>query len=318
MIESALLVHYITIGATVALPAACVGLGQGYSAKAFFVALNQQPAARDTLTRLFLIGMALAETAAILSVVVGMMLFMSPTPSEFGVIAQIGAAIAIAIPAIFVGLFSSLPTRAAFFAIARQPLMGQQIMNLMLISLSILQTSVIFGLIISWLIQQQILNVTLMAESLKLLAAGLALAIGSIGPTIGLAIFAQQSCKSCGSNPAAYNSILSFTFLSQAIIETPILFSLVVALFVFFTGLPTEVNWHTGIVYIAAACTVASTTFGTGISSGYTARAACKSIGNNIDQYLMLSRASIIAQTLIDTTAIYGLIVALLMILSLT
>lgn len=318
MIEPISLIHYITIGITVALPSLGVAIGQALASKMVIRAINKQPAAHNELSRVFFISMALSETAAVLSTLMGVILVLGPVTNSFGVIAQLGASLAITIPAFVVGIASAAPSSQAFKAIARQPLFGKKIMNLVLISQAILQTPVVFGLVIGWIIQQQIAHVITIAEALKLCASGITLALGSIGPTIGIAYFAQQACKSAGTNRAAYNEILSFTFLSQAMIETPILFSLVVSLMLAFVSVPTTAGLFTGIVYLLAAFTVGCSTLGTGISSGRVARAACEQIGKNVQLYSTLSRASILGQTLIDTNAIYGLIIALLMIFTLT
>lgn len=313
MIHTAL-AHYLTISATITLPALSVGLGQGLASKSLIKALDRQPAAHNGLNRIFIIAMAFTETAAILAVLMAVILLMKPLPSELTIIAQYGAAAAVVIPAFVVGLASVKALSSLFHALARQPLFDRKVLNLLLITQAIIQTPVIFGLVIGWLILQQATTITTSLEAFKLCAAGIALAIGSIGPTIGLASFAAQAGKSIGINRHAFDKILSFTFLSQAMIETPILFSLVTSLLLLFTSIPVNTGPSKSVAYLAAAFTIGFTTFGTGIASGKTARMACKKIGENDEHYSFLSRISLLSQTLIDTNAIYGLIIVLFLI----
>lgn len=318
MIELIQSINFLTVGLTVALPVLGVAIGQAIASKAVIEAINEQPSAHAELSRLFFIAMALSETAAVLSTLMGVLLVIKPITNQFDAVAQIGASIAITIPAFITGIASGFPSRAAFKAIARQPLFGKKIMNLLLISQAIIQTPVVFGLVIGSIIQQQIGSIITLAEALKLCASGISLALGAIGPTVGIAYFAQQAAQSVGKNRSAYNEILSFTFLSQAMIETPILFSLVISLMLAFISTSATAGTLQGLIYILAAFTMGFATLGTGISSGRVAHAACKEIGKNVKYYTVLSRTSILGQTLIDTNAIYGLIIALLMIFTLT
>ena len=65
---------------------------------------------------------------------------------------------------------------------------------------------------------------------------------------------------------------------------------------------------------LAAGLCTGIGTFGPGISSGKTASAACHQIAVNPEHHGMLSKVSIFAQGLIDTSAIYALLISLLLI----
>ncbi|MBN2267264.1 MAG: hypothetical protein JW725_02885 [Candidatus Babeliaceae bacterium] len=314
--HNAQLIHFSAIGITVVLPIIGVAVGQGFASSMATKALNAQPAAHGAINRLFMVALALTETAAILSTLMAAVMFMNPSSTTGSSLAHIGSAIALAIPAAFIGGISAYPIQAALKSASRQPLISNKIFNLLLLSISMAQTPVIFGLVTGWLLIQQAGEFTGMANGLRLLASGLALGLGSIGPSAGLAIFGKQACDGVGKNREAYDHILSFTFISQAIIETPILLSLVVAMLLLFFGiLPPEAPLTDGFVCIAAALAGGFTTFGVGLSSGRTARAACKGFVENLEQYPMISRTSLLAQTLIDTNAVYGLIVAIMLIM---
>ncbi len=286
-----------------------VALGQGKIGSHFLTALNFQPRAHGTLQRIMLISLAIIETGGILSLVMWGTLLGKDITSWLDACPYIGVVFAMGVPGFITGYRSYKPIKEAFMATARQPNIGQSTLNLLLLLLSFIQTPLIFGTIISWfLIAQPVPTYT--ADALRLLAAGGTLGLGAAGPIIGLTNFASQAFHTIGRHRARYNDIVSFTFMSQAIIETPILFALVISLFLVFVIQPSPQASHAGIVYLLAMACIAGTTLGAGLSSSKTATTSCKSIGNYPESYRPLVRTSILAQTLIDTTVIYGLIIA--------
>jgi len=154
-------------------------------------------------------------------------------------------------------------------------------------------------------------------ESIRLIASGLAIGLGGIGPSIGLALFAQQACQSVGINPHAYAQLFSFTLISQTVIETPIIFSFVVSLALLFVGsIPGSdaMAFLQALIYIAAALSIGLGTYGVGISSGKTAATACHQIALRPDMYDVISRVSLLAQGLIETGVIYAILISFILI----
>ena len=148
--------HYSTIALTVGITSIGVGIGEGLSSHAALQAIDIQPHARADITKAAIMGMALIETAAIMSTFVAILLIMPhiigaryiAQPFYTG-IAQFGIAFAICIPGFVIGIVSSLPTRAACIAIARQPFFSQTIVRFMLMTQSLIQTPIIFVLIVA-------------------------------------------------------------------------------------------------------------------------------------------------------------------------
>ncbi len=316
MTEFSEFIHYGAIALTIAINAIGVGIGQGLTSSAALDAINQQPSARPGIFNAAILGIALIETAAVFGTFISfLLLFGAHKAHSIHVgIAEIGIVLAICLPGFVLGIASAMPARAACFAIARQPFFAQQILRFMLITLSLIQTPIIFGLIVALFIRGQAADVHTMRESLRLLASGLCIGLGSIGPAIGLALFAQQACKSLGMNRKAYNKLLSFTLISEAIIETPIIFALVISSsLLFIVPRLEQENLLDGIVMIAAALCTGIGTIGPGISSGKTATAACHQIALDPEIYGILSRVSMFAQGLIETTAIYAILISFLL-----
>ena len=317
MLELTELSYYATVALTVALNAIGVGIGQGLTTSSAISCMNRQPAARDGIAKTAVLGMALIETSAIMGTFVSMMLLFGPqqaTRTVYVCCSQLGIAFAMCLSGVTIGIASSLPTRAACLAIARQPFFAQRILRFMLISLSLIQTPIIFGLIVALVIQGQLPNAVTMRESIRLLSSGLCIGLGSVGPSIGLALFAQAACTSIGLNRKAYGKLLSFTFVSQAMIETPIIFSLIISIILLFVIQPTRYeNLIDTVVFFSAALCTSVGTIGPGISSGRSAASACRQIALNPSLHTIVSRVSMFAQGLIETCAIYPVLVSLLL-----
>ena len=71
-------------------------------------------------------------------------------------------------------------------------------------------------------------------EATRLLAAGLAIGLGAIGPGIGLGILSGKAAEAVGRNPEAMGKIQSVFILGLAFTEAVAIYALVIALIVRF------------------------------------------------------------------------------------
>jgi F-type H+-transporting ATPase subunit c len=303
---------YLIASLTIIVSAISVGFSQGLTNKAAFKAIDIQPNIKDKISNLALLSSALIETAAIVSVFIALILLfetdqvLNPFYSD---LAKIGIGFAIICSSMTIGLVSSWPAQEACYTTARQPFHAQWIFNFTLIVLSIIQTPLILAFIVALFIKAQSTLSNSLEDSLRLIGAGVSIGIGCIGPALGLAHFARTAIRGIGSNRNASGRILTFTFVSQAIIESPIIFALVTSLFLLLAGTPKTPM--AGIAMLMAGITTGLGMFGPGLSSGRTAASACKEIAANPENYSALARTSIFAQGVIDTAAIYVLLIAL-------
>ena len=199
-------------------------------------------------------------------------------------------------------------------AIARQPFFSAKISRFMLICQSVIQTPIIFGFIIALLIKTSSTACTNAMDSLRFVATGAAVGLSSLGPIIGMATFAKTACHGLGINRECYTPLLTLTFISNAIIETPIILSLVVALVILAETVDPN-NILDGIRVASSALCIGIGTFGPGISSGRSSAVACREITKNPTIYGTLSKVSLFAQGLIDTCAIYAFLISLMIVL---
>ena len=71
-------------------------------------------------------------------------------------------------------------------------------------------------------------------EAIKLLAAGLAMGFGAIGPGIGIGLLVFGAMNALGRNPEARGSIMTFMILGIALTEAVAIYALVVAIVLIF------------------------------------------------------------------------------------
>ena len=315
---NAALMHYATVAFTVAITAIGVGIGQGITSSAAIEGINRQPSAQNDIMKTAILAIALIETAAVMGTFISFLLLLNTRTaahSLYSGVAELGIAAAISFSGCVLGLVSAFPARAACLSVARQPFFSQMIVRFMMISLSLLQTPIIFGLIIALFIHNQVPDVVTWRDSFRLLASGLCMGLGSIGPAIGLALFARTACEGIGINRKAYTQLFSFTLISQAIIETPIIFSLIISIALLFLVPPmVGEDMIDGMALLAAGLCTGIGTFGPGLSSGRTAMAACEQIAIDPSRHGTLSRLSMFAQGLIETSAIYAVLISFLLI----
>jgi F-type H+-transporting ATPase subunit c len=72
------------------------------------------------------------------------------------------------------------------------------------------------------------------ADTFKLLAAGLAMGLGAIGPGIGIGILVMGALQSIARNPEASGEIQTNMFIGIAFAEAVAIYALVVALILLF------------------------------------------------------------------------------------
>jgi len=72
------------------------------------------------------------------------------------------------------------------------------------------------------------------AESMKLIAAAVAIGVGAVGPAIAIGNLAGKAMESIGRNPEASSKIQSSMILAIAFTEAIAVYALVVALIILF------------------------------------------------------------------------------------
>ncbi|MFA5075281.1 MAG: ATP synthase F0 subunit C [Candidatus Babeliales bacterium] len=305
--------HYCAVGITVALGSIGTGIGQGIGAFSAINALSRQKSGRDNIFRAMVIGLAFVESGIILALVISLiMLFGGGIKITMPIaIAEIGIALAIGVAATAISIGSSFAVKSACTSMSVQPFFSQKILTLMLLSQSIIEAPVVFAFIISLIIRTNFSPTLTIFEGVKLLAAGLCITLGCLGPCIGQGIFANSSCRAAGLNKNAYNKIFTFSIINQAVIETPLIFCLLISVFIIFLPVPILNPFTSTINFLVAGITIGMGALGTSTSAGLVASKSCYQIALEPENYSILFRTTILAQAFIESNAIYALLIAI-------
>jgi len=310
--------HYGSVSCIVAVSSFSVSIGECLATLSALNAIERQPGARSDILRAHILGAALIEGSAIFGLLIAILLI-GWTPSGAillrSAIAETGICIAMSITCGVLGIVSGFPITTACTSIARQPFMSQKIVSFMIMTQALIQTPLISALLVSTFITLQIPALQSDLDGVRLLAVGIAIGLGCIGPTIGLALCAKNALRAISVSKKLYNKILSFTLLSEAIIETPIIFSLITSFLILFLVHPLS-----GDDIIRAVALISATlcsgigTFGSGIASGNTAKNAITALAHNPDIHGQITKMSFLTQGIIETSVIYATLIAIALI----
>ncbi len=147
------------------------------------------------------------------------------------------------------------------------------------------------------------------------IGAGLAM-IAGIGPGIGQGFAAGKAAEAMGKNPEHGGKPATLVMLlGAAVAETSGIFSLVVAIIMLFAN---PLVARTDVAIILAACSLGAglamiAGIGPGIGQGYAAGKAAEAVGKRPKLQSAIVRTMLLGQAVAQTTGIYALIIALLL-----
>lgn len=311
--------HFVLPSLIIGINAITNGIGQGLAAVAGLNAINTQPSSKDDISDTLLLGLALMETGGVLCLIAclyvfrGFENFIFDNPYPY--YAEIGIALLFILTSGPVSIISAFPVKGACESIVRQPFFAGKIKTLMLINQTFLQAPIIFAFLLMLFAKPFIVNITTYAQALQIISAGIAFGVGSLGPIIGLGIFTTAVCKYIGKNRNAYKSLLFFTFASEAVISSSIIFALIVALFILRMVCTPFHEELSGMHFLAASLAIGFSTLGVGISTGNISAQGAQEIVANADNSSNIMKFSLLSQAMVETCTLYGLTIALMILL---
>lgn len=146
------------------------------------------------------------------------------------------------------------------------------------------------------------------------IGAGIAM-IAGIGPGIGQGFAAGKAAEAAGNNPEGARPATIVMLLGSAVAETSGIFSLVIAIIMLFAN-PLVSREGMGIILAASAlgaglAMVAG--IGPGIGQGYAAGKSAEAVGKRPKLQSAVVRTMLLGQAVAQTTGIYALIIALVL-----
>jgi ATP synthase F0 subunit c len=214
------------------------GIGSGYSGKEACLGMARQPEASGQLTTTMLIGSAVCQTPAIFAIVVSLMLIFvnfGGAPLYPAWAAMIGAGLSTGLAAIGSGYGGGLAAGASCEGISRNPDSMGNVLTTMLVGQAVAQTASIFGLLVSFILMfKSYTETTTISASMALLAAGLSMGFGGIGPGIGNGMAAESAVKWVARNLEHAGDLMRTMLVGQAVSQSTAIYAMVVSLVLIF------------------------------------------------------------------------------------
>jgi len=172
----------------------------------------------------------------------------------------------------------------------------------------------ILKVIIEWFSKQDPRSVVLAASAL---GAGLAM-IAGIGPGIGQGFAAGKGAEAVARNPKNNKSSTMVMLLGAAVAETSGILALVVAIILMFANpLVGKVAFNAYDLVLVGAAIGAGLSMiagiGPGIGQGYAAGKGAEGVGRQPEAQGDIVRTMLLGAAVAETTGIYGLIIALIL-----
>jgi ATP synthase F0 subunit c len=213
------------------------------------------------------------------------------------------------------GVGSGFPAAQACVGMARQPQATGALTNTMILGAAICQSPAIFSLVVALMLMfldfgDRAIN----PNAFALMGAGFATGLASIGSGTGQGLTAGGACEAIARQPTTSGRITASMLIGQAVAETPAIFGLLISVLLMFRVYPEATGIITAVALLAAGMCQGFGGIGPGIGNGLTAQYAISWMGRREEAGAVLTRTMLIGQAVSQSTAIYAMVIALVLI----
>ena len=311
------LAAYIGGGLAMGLGAIGAAIGEGYTAAQANLAVSRDPKNSGEIFKNMLVGQAVAESASIFALVIAiLLLFLDvPVPTLLKAAALFGAGISMGFGAIGSGIGSGYPGGKACAGIARQPAVASQLTTNMLIGSAVCQTPAIFSMVVALMLMFiNFGNAPLFPTWAAYLGAGISMGLAAIGSGYGGGLAAGASCEGIARQPKTAANVTTIMLVGQAVSQTPAIFGLLVSFILMFKSFPESTALNASMALLGAGICMGFGGIGPGLGNGMTAEGAVKWVARNVEHAGDLMRIMLVGQAVSQSTAIYAMVVSLVLI----
>lgn len=307
------------LGAGLALGLGGIGaaIGMGMAASEANAAIMRQPERQGMLLRTMLIGQAVGSSPSIFALVIGLLILFIPenaaTSGPLYAAALTGAGLSIGLGCLGSGVGCGWPAAAACAGVARNPDRATPVTSSMIIGQAVAQSPSIFATVISLILLFIALPNGGIATVGIAIGAGLAMGASALGPGIGSGTTAGGAVRGLSAWPRSQAITLRTMLIGQAVSQTPAIFGMLVAFIMLFTLRDLEQDIIGFAKVIGAAIAVGFGGIGPGIGCGIVGDTSCEATARTPEKDTLLLRTMLIGQAVSQSTAIYALIIALVL-----
>ena len=308
---------YVGAGLCIGLGAIGAALGEGFTAGLANQALSRKPEQSGDILKNMLVGQAIAETAAIFALVIAILLIFLDVPvgNMLKAAALVGAGVCMGFGAIGSGIGSGFPGGEACLGIIRQPLQAGRLTTNMLIGSAVCQTPAIFSMVVALMLMFiEFGNLAFSPTWAAFLGAGFSTGLAAIGSGLGGGLAAGASCEGIARQPETLGQVTTTMLVGQAISQTPAIFGLLISFVLMFKVFPESTSLSPSMALLGAGICMGFGGIGPGIGNGLTAESAVRWVARNMEAAGELTRTMLVGQAVSQSTAIYAMVVSLVLI----
>ena len=296
------------------------GIGMGVAAGYASTGIMRQPTVSGPMLRTMLIGQAVGGSPSIFALLIGF-LILRLAPREAAEVGWTwaavltGAGLSIGLSGLGVGFGCGWPAGEACTGLARNPERSSQITQGMIIGQAVAQSPAIFGIVTSlmllFLFWSPGTNPALIGVAL---GAGIAVGASALGSGVGSGRTAGGAVEGLSRWPASQTLVIRTMLIGQAGSQTAAVFGLLVA-FIMLIAMsgqlqPTIVDFARTL---GAGIAAGLGGVGPGIGTGWAGGDACLATARRPRLDALIMRTMLIGQAVSQSTAIYSLIIALML-----
>jgi len=309
--------RYVGAGFALGLGGIGAAIGMGMSAGQAGEAMMRQPERHGYLLRTMLIGQAVGGSPSIFALVVGLLILFLPsdaaTSGPIFAAAMVGAGLSIGLGCLGSGVGCGWPAAAACDGVARNPRRATPITSAMIIGQAVAQSPSIFATVIALILLFIPLTSTGVVAVGIAIGAGLAMGASALGPGVGSGTTAGGAVRGLSAWPRSQAITIRTMLIGQAVCQTPAIFGMLVAFIMLFTLQDMEMNIIGLAKILGAAIAVGLGGIGPGIGCGMVGDTSCEATAEKPVNDALLLRTMLIGQAVSQSTAIYALIISLVL-----
>ncbi len=231
--------QYLAAGLAMGFGAIGAGVGEGYNAAEAVDSIARQPGAGGELTRMMLVGQAVAETSGIFALVMAfVLLFTKPQACLEAMGAYVGSGLAMGLGAIGAGVGAGVAGARAARGIGRNPRTRGPVTIMMLVGQALATSPAVFALVVSVILAfaQTFQKYTggELVSAVSALSAGLCMGAGAIGPGFGTGLAAGGATEGVARTPEANTELTRTMLVGGAVSQSTSIYSFVVAFILIF------------------------------------------------------------------------------------
>ena len=236
--------------------------------------------------------------------------------------ALLGAGLAMGIGAIGPGVGLGISAVGSVNAMWRQPAVAGNAFRNMLVAQAVTETPAVFSLVIAFMLYFQAVGNPELHHSVAMaavyLSTGICVGVGSLGSGVASGMVGRDALAAIGARPSSNGTVMLYMLIGQAWAQTGGIFALVVAMLMMNIGgldaLSTSETIFGSGKYLGAGISMGFGAVGPAVGVAYIAGRACVALARSEEGTRFLVRnAFFVGAATAQTTAIYALVIALLM-----